>query len=141
MQTPQARLKTNFQLSELVAVDGYAECIDLAATFTIQSLQAWKWASNSIHYLLSLWERLIQSIPYVKSDRCVSSSPPSRNHLGLCLRAVAEWFVLLLARRAELPRRCPLSRWRCFGISSTTHMMLACTCCNACCVGLQAPRS
>ena len=60
-----ARLKTNFQLSELIAVDGYAECIDLAATFTIQSLQAWKWASNSIHYLLSLWERLIQSIPYV----------------------------------------------------------------------------
>ena len=103
MQTPQARLKTNFQLSELVAVDGYAECIDLAATFTIQSLQAWKWASNSIHYLLSLWERLIQSIPYVKSDRCVSSSPPSRNHLGLCLRAVAEWFVLLLEEGGAPP--------------------------------------
>lgn len=64
-----ARLKTNFQLSELVAVEGYAECINRAATFTIQSLQAWKWASNSLHYLLSLWERLIQSIPYVKSEK------------------------------------------------------------------------
>eukprot|EP00041_Stephanoeca_diplocostata_P027991 m.781345 g.781345 ORF g.781345 m.781345 type:complete len:685 (-) comp23285_c2_seq50:1625-3679(-) len=64
-----ARLKTNFQLSELVAVDGYSECINLAAQFTVASLSAWKWANNSLHYLLALWDRLISSIPYVKSDK------------------------------------------------------------------------
>ncbi|XP_058061492.1 exportin-7-A isoform X2 [Anopheles bellator] len=62
-----ARLKSNYQLSELVTVENYPEAIQLIANFTVQSLQMWQSAPNSIHYLLSLWQRLIASLPYVKT--------------------------------------------------------------------------
>lgn len=62
-----ARLKTNYQLGELVVVDNYAEAIELIAKFTVQSLQMWQFAPNSVHYLLSLWQRMVASLPYVKS--------------------------------------------------------------------------
>ncbi|XP_031627705.1 ran-binding protein 16 isoform X2 [Contarinia nasturtii] len=62
-----ARLKTNYQLSELVVVECYPEVIQLIAKFTIQSLQMWQFAPNSIHYLLSLWQRMVASIPYVRA--------------------------------------------------------------------------
>lgn len=64
-----ARLKTNFQLAELVNIDGYNTWVTYAAKFTVSSLQAWVWANNSLHYLLSLWDRMISSIPYVKSEK------------------------------------------------------------------------
>ncbi|KAH1005287.1 hypothetical protein HUJ04_006300 [Dendroctonus ponderosae] len=62
-----ARLKTNYQLGELVMVDGYPETIQLITKFTIQSLQMWQFAPNSIHYLLSLWQKMVASVPYVKA--------------------------------------------------------------------------
>lgn len=46
------RLKTNYQLSELVAVDGYIEWIQLVAELTINSLNSWQWAASSVYYLL-----------------------------------------------------------------------------------------
>lgn len=63
-----ARLKSNYQLSELVKVDGYPEVIALITKFTVTSLQMWSFAPNSIHYLLSLWQRMVASVPYVKSS-------------------------------------------------------------------------
>jgi len=62
------RLKTNYQLSELVSVENYADWIRLVAEFTIQSLQSWQWASGSVYYLLGLWSRLVSSVPYLKSE-------------------------------------------------------------------------
>ncbi len=62
-----ARLKSNYQLGELVMVDNYPEAIELMAKFTVQSLQMWQFAPNSIHYLLSLWQRMVASVPYVKA--------------------------------------------------------------------------
>jgi len=62
-----ARLKSNYQLGELVMVDNYQESIQLMAKFTVESLQMWQFAPNSIHYLLSLWQRMIASVPYVKA--------------------------------------------------------------------------
>lgn len=62
-----ARLKSNYQLSELVTVDCYPEAIQLIAKFTVQSLQMWQFAPNSVHYLLSLWQRMVASVPYVKA--------------------------------------------------------------------------
>ena len=61
-----ARLKSNYQLGELVMVDNYPESIQLMAKFTVESLQMWQFAPNSIHYLLSLWQRMVASVPYVK---------------------------------------------------------------------------
>ena len=63
-----ARLKANYQLSELVASDAYAEWISIVATFTIDSFNHWQWAANSVYYLLSLWSRLVASMPYLKGD-------------------------------------------------------------------------
>lgn len=62
-----ARLKSNYQLGELVMVENYPEAIQLIAKFTVQSLQMWQFAPNSVHYLLSLWQRMVASVPYVKA--------------------------------------------------------------------------
>lgn len=64
-----ARLKTNYQLAELVYIDAYPEIIELIAKFTVQSLQMWQFAPNSVHYLLSLWQRMVASVPYVKAAK------------------------------------------------------------------------
>ena len=61
-----ARIKSNYQLSELVQADGYSEWISLVATFTMDSFKHWQWAANSVYYLLSLWSRLVASMPYLK---------------------------------------------------------------------------
>lgn len=62
------RLKTNYQLSELVAVEGWQDWISLVAEFTVTSLQSWQWAAGSVYYLLCLWSRLVASVPYLKGD-------------------------------------------------------------------------
>ncbi|CAB3366026.1 Hypothetical predicted protein [Cloeon dipterum] len=62
-----ARLKSNYQLGELVMVENYPESIQLIAKFTVESLQMWQFAPNSVHYLLSLWQRMVASVPYVKA--------------------------------------------------------------------------
>ncbi|XP_043194431.1 exportin-7-B-like isoform X2 [Amphibalanus amphitrite] len=63
-----ARLKSNYQLGELVMVDNYPDVIRLVAKFTVESLQMWQFAPNSVHYLLSLWQRMVASVPYVKAS-------------------------------------------------------------------------
>ncbi|EEC50702.1 predicted protein [Phaeodactylum tricornutum CCAP 1055/1] len=62
------RLKANYQLSELVKADGYLEWLELAATFTVQSVQNWQYSTNSIHYLLALWARLVSAVPYIRPE-------------------------------------------------------------------------
>ncbi|KAL3918381.1 MAG: hypothetical protein SGILL_004261 [Bacillariaceae sp.] len=62
------RLKANYQLSELVKADGYMEWLELAASFTVQSIRNWQYSTNSIHYLLSLWGRLVAAVPYVRPE-------------------------------------------------------------------------
>jgi len=63
-----ARLKSNYQLSELVKIVLYADCMRLIASFTINSLRHCHFSQNSVHYLLSLWQRLASSVPYVKAQ-------------------------------------------------------------------------
>jgi exportin-7 len=62
------RLKANYQLSELVKTEGYLEWLELAASFTTQSIRNWQYSTNSIHYLLALWGRLVAAVPYVRPD-------------------------------------------------------------------------
>jgi len=62
------RLKANYQLSELVKAEGYLEWLELASKFTVQSVQNWQYCTNSIHYLLALWGRLVAAVPYVRPD-------------------------------------------------------------------------
>lgn len=60
------RLKSNYQLGELVMVQEYAATVELIAKFTVDSLSTWQFAPNSVHYLLSLWQRMVGSVPYMK---------------------------------------------------------------------------
>mmetsp|Transcript_42128 Transcript_42128/g.76004 ORF Transcript_42128/g.76004 Transcript_42128/m.76004 type:complete len:1110 (+) Transcript_42128:281-3610(+) len=62
------RLKANYQLSELVKTEGYLEWLELAANFTTQSIRNWQYSTNSIHYLLALWGRLVAAVPYVRPE-------------------------------------------------------------------------
>jgi exportin-7 len=63
-----ARLKSNYQLGELVKVDNYPDIIKLIAEFTVTSLQMYHFPANSLHYLLSLWQRMVAPVPYVKAS-------------------------------------------------------------------------
>lgn len=62
------RLKSSFQLSELVRTPGFSDWLGLAVDFTIKSLQNWEMSMNSIHYLLALWGRLVSALPYLKPE-------------------------------------------------------------------------
>jgi exportin-7 len=62
------RLKANYQLSELVKADGYIDWLELCSSFTVQSVRNWQYCTNSIHYLLALWGRLVAAVPYVRPD-------------------------------------------------------------------------
>ncbi|XP_033327683.2 ran-binding protein 16 isoform X1 [Megalopta genalis] len=61
------RLKSNFQLGELILLEHYPEDIELIAKFTVQSLRMWQFSPNSLHYLLTLWQKMVSSLPYVKT--------------------------------------------------------------------------
>ena len=61
------RLKSNYQLGELVQLEEYSTFTQLVAQFTVSSLQSWQFSANSIHYLLSLWQRLVASLPYLRA--------------------------------------------------------------------------
>eukprot|EP00002_Diphylleia_rotans_P028516 TRINITY_DN5761_c0_g1_i2.p1 TRINITY_DN5761_c0_g1~~TRINITY_DN5761_c0_g1_i2.p1 ORF type:complete len:1042 (-),score=181.91 TRINITY_DN5761_c0_g1_i2:22-3147(-) len=63
-----ARIKSNYQIVELVAAEGYQEWISLVHGFTLSSLQAYQWAPNSKYYLLGLWSKLVASLPYLRSE-------------------------------------------------------------------------
>ncbi|KAL5104547.1 Exportin-7 [Taenia crassiceps] len=69
-----SRMKITFQVSELMQVSVYPEFIKLVADLTTHSL--YNLAddldfnnSNSLHYLLTLWQRLVASIPYVRTSQ------------------------------------------------------------------------
>lgn len=94
-----ARLKTNFQLSELVLLPQYSDWISAVAAFTIDSFKHWQWAANSMYYLLSLWSRLVAAMPYMKGS--------STTHLENCVPQVITAFItsrMELVRALLLPR-------------------------------------
>ena len=84
------RLKANYQLSELVKAEGYLEWLELAASFTVQSIQNWQYSTNSIHYLLALWARLVAAVPYVRPDSGAQGHVP---HLEKQVLLVTETYV------------------------------------------------
>ena len=63
-----SNLKSNFQLHELVMVDFYPDFIKQVASFSVSSLKAWQFSPNSVHFLLGFWQRLVASLPYLKSS-------------------------------------------------------------------------
>ncbi|KAL5971532.1 Exportin-7, partial [Taenia solium] len=69
-----SRMKVAFQVSELMQVSVYPEFIKLVTDLTTHSLYNLTDDSdfnnsNSLHYLLALWQRLVASIPYVRTSQ------------------------------------------------------------------------
>lgn len=62
-----ARLRAIYQLSEFVKAPNYADFVRLLAQFTINSLQMAECPANSLHYVLSMWHKLVASVPYMRS--------------------------------------------------------------------------
>lgn len=63
-----SRLKGNYQLDEIIGLDMYPQWIKLVSNFTLKSLASdWNWVGESLFYLLSLWAKLINALPYSKS--------------------------------------------------------------------------
>eukprot|EP01118_Nematostelium_gracile_P004093 TRINITY_DN14835_c0_g1_i1.p1 TRINITY_DN14835_c0_g1~~TRINITY_DN14835_c0_g1_i1.p1 ORF type:complete len:263 (+),score=54.88 TRINITY_DN14835_c0_g1_i1:376-1164(+) len=63
-----ARLKGNYQLNQIISVEGYVEWLNSIAIFTINSFQLWEWSPNSVYYLLTFWSRLVVSMNYLKKE-------------------------------------------------------------------------
>ncbi|OQS03410.1 exportin, partial [Thraustotheca clavata] len=64
-----SRLKSNYQLSELMKAESFQDWMELTPTFTVKSFTQWQWSANSVHYLLGLWSRLVAALPYVRTER------------------------------------------------------------------------
>ncbi|KAH9161707.1 hypothetical protein LEN26_001316 [Aphanomyces euteiches] len=84
------RLKSNYQLSELMKAESFQEWVDLTPTFTVKSFQQWQWSANSIHYLLGLWSRLVAALPYVRAER---NGPASVNFLDQAIPQIIQSYV------------------------------------------------
>jgi len=83
-----ARIKNNYQLVELVRTEGYSEWVKLVAVFTIGACQpgggvgGGESHSNHLHYILSLWSKLVASVPFAKLEG-VTSGPSGGGSAGL----------------------------------------------------------
>ncbi|KAF8569577.1 hypothetical protein P879_05088, partial [Paragonimus westermani] len=93
-----SRLKCNFQLTELAALDCYVEFIQLLTAFTIHTLKSFHKETNhnnSLHYLLALWQRLVASVPYVQSPDSDlmedAASQISRAYIEACVASVTDY--------------------------------------------------
>ncbi|CAM9433151.1 unnamed protein product, partial [Chrysoparadoxa australica] len=84
------RLKANYQLSELLRVEGFIEWVELAANFVVKAFQNWQWSTNSIHYLLALWGRLVAAVPYVRSDM---GAKAHTQHMRDCVLRVVQCYI------------------------------------------------
>lgn len=80
-----SRLKSNYQLSELMKVDEYRQMMALLSDFTVQSLRAYEFSANSTYYLLSFWQRMVSSVPYVKDK--------DEHLLDLCCPKIIEAYI------------------------------------------------
>eukprot|EP01080_Neovahlkampfia_damariscottae_P008717 gene8717-663_t len=59
------RLKSNFQLKELVACKDYPNFIKSCAVFTVESFTNPISSSHCLYYLMNFWSRLVASHPYL----------------------------------------------------------------------------
>eukprot|EP00795_Rhopilema_esculentum_P012102 gene12102-2703_t len=63
-----ARVKSNYQLGEIIKTENYREFIEMIAKFTVTSLQMWQFAPNSVYYLMNMWQKMVASCPFVKAN-------------------------------------------------------------------------
>ena len=70
---------------------GFVEWLELAADFSVRSLQNWQYSMNSIHYLLAMWSRFVSAVPYLPQDAQRTSQA-----LRKCCLSVVESYVRIM---------------------------------------------
>eukprot|EP00794_Sanderia_malayensis_P005744 gene5744-6446_t len=63
-----ARIKSNYQLGEIIKTDNYREFIEMIAKLSVTSLRMWQFAPNSVYYILNMWQKMVASCPFVKAN-------------------------------------------------------------------------
>eukprot|EP00762_Andalucia_godoyi_P003313 ANDGO_06687.mRNA.1 Ran-binding protein 16 len=64
-----AKMKSsNFPLTDLLAVDGYSDWINVVSQFTIATISDWSNYINSSYYLLSFFSRLASALPHTRTS-------------------------------------------------------------------------
>jgi exportin-7 len=86
-----SRLKSAYQLSEMIRSPVFNDVIELTSAFTIQSFANWSMAMNSIHYLLAFWGRMVAALPFLRTD--TADSQRQLNMLRMCVLKVTESYV------------------------------------------------
>ena len=79
-----ARLKSNFQLQELIRIDNYSLFIERLFHFTIDHLlnfhhRSYHLSSNTLHYILSYWSRICSYLSHTSKLTDLDNS--SKSHL------------------------------------------------------------
>ena len=92
------RLKTSYQLSELVKTANFKGWLELAANFTIMSFQSWQHCMNSIHYLLALWGRMVAAMPYLRAKE----DPSDTELLRTCVLKVVESYIQTMLESVDI---------------------------------------
>ena len=87
------RLKTSYQLSELVRVPNIIPWLEKARDFTLQTMQNWAEKMNSIHYCLALWSRMVAALPYLRNDDRTPSSGIQAQTLKACVNTVMQAYI------------------------------------------------
>ncbi|KAF4035500.1 Importin-beta N-terminal domain [Phytophthora infestans] len=100
------RLKSNYQLSELMTTESFQEWMDLTPDFTIKSFRQWQWSANSTHYLLALWARLVAALPYVRADAVPGS--PNSGAINFLDTRVPQVIQAYLQSRLDSAEQCAL---------------------------------
>ena len=87
------RLKTSYQLSELVRVPSIVPWLEKARDFTLQTMQNWVEQMNSIHYCLALWSRMVAALPYLRNDDRTPSNGIQAQTLKACVNTVVQAYI------------------------------------------------
>lgn len=95
------RLKTSYQLSELVKTNNFRGWMELACDFTIKTFSNWGNCMNSIQYLLALWGRLVAALPYLRNDPALDTASHSAT-LRSCVTNVVQAYIQTMLNSVEV---------------------------------------
>lgn len=95
------RLKTSYQLSELVKTTNFQEWMQMARDFTTETFANWGNCMNSIQYLLALWGRLVAALPYLRNDPA-SDTQANSHVLRTCVTTVVQSYIQTMLNSVEV---------------------------------------
>jgi exportin-7 len=86
-----SRMKSAYQLSEMIRSPLFNEVIELTSAFTVQSFANWSMSMNSIQYLLAYWGRMVAALPFLRTD--TGDSQRQLTLLRHCVLQVTEAYI------------------------------------------------